>query len=128
MPASLNDWIRKTNLSVRSNEFNLPPSPLKIVAQSGELTARIVFNKQTGERTLMLEEKHFASPQIFGKLGVTRREAEILFWITQGKSDEAIAALLSINPRTVHKHVQNIYTKLGVETRTAAMLKALETI
>lgn len=128
LPGSLGDWIRKINLSVRSNEFSVPAVPLKIIVQNGELTARIAFNGQTGERTLMLEEKRLATPQKFMKLGVTRREAEILFWITQGKSDEVMARLCNISPRTVHKHVQNIYIKLGVETRTAAMLKALETV
>ncbi len=128
LPESLSDWIVKTSLSVKSNEFTAPTMPLKIVAQDGELTARLTFNKQTGERTLMLEEKRFASPELFARLNLTRRETEILFWITQGKTDETIARLCGISPRTVHKHVQNIYTKIGVETRTAAMLKALEAI
>lgn len=126
LPETLSDWIKKINLSVRSNEFNASPSPLKISNQNGELTVRLAFNKQTGERTLMLEEKRFAAPEAFLSFGLTKRESEILFWITQGKSDEIIARLCGISPRTVHKHVQNIYVKLGVETRTAAMLRALE--
>lgn len=128
LPKSLGAWIKKTNLSVKSNEFTAPILPLKIVAQNGELTVRITYNQQTGERTLMLEEKRFASPELFARLNLTKRETEILFWITQGKTDETMARLCGISPRTVHKHVQNIYTKFGVETRTAAMLKALENV
>ena len=128
LPETLSDWIRKTNLSAQSNEFDMPSPPLKVTAQNGELILRLAFNKQTGERTLMLEEKRFAAPETFLKLGLTKRESEILFWITQGKSDEVIARLCGISPRTVHKHVQNIYIKLGVETRTAAMLRAMEII
>lgn len=63
---------------------------------------------------------------MYNQLHLTRREDEILFWITQGKSDDVMATLCGISPRTVHKHVENIYKKLGVETRTSAMLKALE--
>lgn len=46
LPESLNDWIKKINLSVSSNEFGTPPSPLKIANQNGELTARLTFNQQ----------------------------------------------------------------------------------
>jgi DNA-binding CsgD family transcriptional regulator len=63
---------------------------------------------------------------MFDSFGLTRREAEILFWIMQGKTDPVIADICRISLRTVHKHVENIYIKMGVETRTAAMLKALE--
>ena len=43
-------------------------------------------------------------------------------WLSCGKTDADIAALLSISPRTVHKHLEHIYEKLGVETRTAAVM------
>ena len=46
-------------------------------------------------------------------------------WLAAGKTDRDIAAILGISPRTVHKHLQRIYEKLGVETRTAAVLRAL---
>jgi DNA-binding CsgD family transcriptional regulator len=57
--------------------------------------------------------------------GVTKRECEILRWLASGKTDDEIAALLAISPRTVHKHLEHIYVKLGVETRTAAVMRAL---
>ena len=56
---------------------------------------------------------------------VTRREAEVLQWLAAGKTDREIAALLSCSHRTVQKHLQRIYEKLGVETRTAAVMRAL---
>lgn len=87
-----------------------------------------MFNSATRETTIMLEEKSFHSPKLFAHLPLTWREAEILFWVTQGKTDAVIAMLCGISRRTVEKHVENIYTKLGVETRTAAMLKALENL
>lgn len=58
-------------------------------------------------------------------LGVTARETDVLHWLAAGKTDREIAALLGCSHRTVHKHLQRIYVKLGVETRTAAVMRAL---
>lgn len=55
-----------------------------------------------------------------GNLTLTEREAEVLHWLSAGKRNGEIAALLDISPRTVHKHVEHIFSKLRVETRTAA--------
>jgi DNA-binding CsgD family transcriptional regulator len=55
-------------------------------------------------------------------------EAEILYWIGRGKTDPEIARLLSISPRTVQKHIEHIFAKLGVETRTAAVMRSLELV
>jgi DNA-binding CsgD family transcriptional regulator len=55
--------------------------------------------------------------------GLTAREGEVMHWLSCGKTDAEIAALLSISPRTVHKHLEHIYVKLGVETRTAAVMR-----
>ena len=57
--------------------------------------------------------------------GLTPRESEVMQWLAAGKTDKEVAALLRISPRTVHKHLQRIYAKLGVETRTAAVMRVL---
>ena len=57
--------------------------------------------------------------------GLTLRETEVMHWLARGKTDADIAALLSISPRTVQKHLEHVYVKLGVETRTAAVMRAL---
>ena len=57
--------------------------------------------------------------------GLTLRERDVLQWLACGKTDADIAAVLSISPRTVHKHLEHIYVKLGVETRTAAVMRVL---
>ena len=54
---------------------------------------------------------------------LTAREAEVLRWVGAGKSDAQIGAILRISARTVQKHLQNIYEKLGVESRTAAAMR-----
>lgn len=78
---------------------------------------------------LVLEEKGAPpGPAALLALGLTAREAEVLYWIAQGKSNPDIATILSANVRTVHKHVEHIFQKLGLETRNAAMLAALEVL
>jgi len=57
--------------------------------------------------------------------GLTPREGDVMHWLSRGKTDAEIAALLEISPRTVHKHLEHVYVKLGVETRTAAVVRAL---
>jgi DNA-binding NarL/FixJ family response regulator len=54
------------------------------------------------------------------ELGLTTREAEVLSWLSKGKTNRDIAQILGLSPRTVDKHLEQIYAKLGVENRTAA--------
>ena len=66
------------------------------------------------------------SPEMDAAAGqsLSPREKEVLQWLSGGKTDRQIAEILGISPRTVHKHLQRIYEKLGVETRTAAVMRA----
>jgi len=61
-------------------------------------------------------------------LGLTPRVAETLLWLAQGKTNPEIATILGNTESTVKKHVLEIFEKLGVETRTAASLRALEVL
>jgi DNA-binding CsgD family transcriptional regulator len=57
---------------------------------------------------------------------LTAREREVLDWVAAGKTNRDIAAILGASPRTVEKHLERIYEKLGVETRTAAAMRGLK--
>ena len=61
-------------------------------------------------------------------LGLTLREAEVLLWVSYGKSNSDISDVLVISPRTVQKHLERIYEKLGVETRSSAAAIAIRVI
>ena len=61
-------------------------------------------------------------------LGLTPRVAETLLWLAQGKTNGEIATILGNSESTVKKHVLEVFQKLGVETRTAASLRALEVL
>lgn len=56
--------------------------------------------------------------------GLTQRESEVLLWIARGKSNRDIGDILGLSPRTVNKHLEQVYTKLGVENRASAAIKA----
>ena len=61
------------------------------------------------------------------ELGLTTREGEVLSWLSKGKTNRDIAQMLGLSPRTVDKHLEQIYSKLGVENRTAAAAIAVKT-
>jgi DNA-binding NarL/FixJ family response regulator len=68
----------------------------------------------------------FSSSAPLKTIGLTDREAEVLLWVAQGKSNGDIAILLGMAEKTVKKHMGNIFDKLGVEGRNAATVRALE--
>ncbi len=61
-------------------------------------------------------------------LSLTTREAEVLVWIARGKSNRDISDILGISPRTVNKHLEQIFTKLGVENRASAAALAVRAL
>ncbi len=61
-------------------------------------------------------------------LGLTTREAEVLLWIARGKSNREISEILLISPRTVNKHLERIFSKMGIENRASATSIAMRTL
>ena len=62
------------------------------------------------------------------ELGLTRREAEVLLWVAQGKSNGEVATILGMSEKTVKQHMGSIFQKLGLESRNAATVRALEVL
>lgn len=95
-----------------------------IAAEAGSSKLEISFLARTGPDQFMLRltENSAASAQatLRDKLSLTNREAEVLLWLARGKSNKDIATILSLSPRTVNKHLEQIYSKLGVENRASA--------
>jgi DNA-binding CsgD family transcriptional regulator len=124
LPETVTTWMGKRSFD---SELDAPIQPLLIEGRAGVLKIRLMVNTLSREQTLIFEEKRLPRfDQSFQSVDLTKREAEILFWITNGKTNAVIAEICSISMRTVQKHVEHIYQKLGVETRTAAMLRGLE--
>jgi DNA-binding NarL/FixJ family response regulator len=61
-------------------------------------------------------------------LALTSREAEVLLWISRGKANRDIGAILNISPRTVNKHLEQVFVKLGVENRASAAARAVRAL
>ena len=82
------------------------------------------FHDQTGddEWLVVLREENDASAveSLIAAFRLTQREAEVLYWVVQGKTSKDIGDILGSSPRTVNKHLEHVFEKLGVETRTAA--------
>jgi DNA-binding CsgD family transcriptional regulator len=77
---------------------------------------------------LLSEERLDNSPDRLRSLGLTPRETEVLHWLAEGKSNSDIAMILGTSRRTVEKHFENLFAKLGVESRAAALRRTLEAI
>jgi DNA-binding NarL/FixJ family response regulator len=86
-------------------------------AGPGEYLIRLNDDSSDGEEDILRE-----------RFDLTGREAEVLRWIAQGKSNRDIGAILACSPRTVNKHLEQIYQKLQVENRTAAATLALRAL
>lgn len=92
---------------------------VRLVGQLGrdELLLRVVPVNPAAEEAQLRE-----------RLAVTAREAEVLLWISRGKANRDIAQILDLSPKTVNKHLEQIYAKLGVENRAAAAAKAVRAL
>jgi DNA-binding NarL/FixJ family response regulator len=99
------------------------PKPVAAIDLLDAVRARLERNAQ--QRTFA---PRFESAVPLEKLGISPREAEVLLWMAQGKSNGDIAAICNITLGTVKKHTHHIFNKLGVEGRTAATLLALEVL
>jgi len=101
----------------------------KPVAKADLLDAiRARLTRQTQQARPEFKPNFDSSKPLEEALGLTPRVAEALLWLAQGKTNSDIATILGISEATVKKHVLEIFQVLGVETRTAASLRALEVL
>jgi DNA-binding NarL/FixJ family response regulator len=99
----------------------------KPVDKTELLSAITAFQRQQQQARTDFKP-NFDSHEPLCVLGITPRVAEVLLWVAQGKTNSDIASILGVSESTVKKHVQEIFEKLGVETRSAAALRALEVL
>jgi DNA-binding NarL/FixJ family response regulator len=96
---------------------------------NADLVRAIESRLRRSEQQMKREFKpDFSSAAPLLQLGLTPRAAEALLWLAQGKTNSDIAVILGITESTVKKHVQEMFEKLGVETRGAATVRALEAL
>jgi DNA-binding NarL/FixJ family response regulator len=96
---------------------------------NADLVRAIESRLRRSEQQMKREFKpDFSSAAPLLQFGLTPRAAEALLWLAQGKTNSDIGAILNITESTVKKHVQEMFEKLGVETRGAATVRALEAL
>jgi DNA-binding CsgD family transcriptional regulator len=129
LPESLQRWFKHqiSQLSFDSDIF-LPCLSLNIEKGAKELVINLILDRTREQYILLLKEKEILlfSIDTLTLLGLSQREAEVLFVIAQDKSSTEISKVLNCSEGTVRKHLENIYKKLGVQTRLGAVMFALE--
>jgi DNA-binding NarL/FixJ family response regulator len=102
--------------------------PLRIEDLSQPLLIKTMDNQQADEWLLLIElaNKPKEEDLLREKFELTPRESEVLTWISRGKTNQEIAMILDFSPRTVNKHLEQIFRKLGVENRTTAAAVSLK--
>ncbi|MEO0410386.1 MAG: response regulator [Pseudomonadota bacterium] len=102
---------------------------LKVVLGSQVITLTRVGTTGNNQTFVRLEEvsEELDVERLRTRHNLTQREAEVLLWISYGKTNRGISDILNISPRTVNKHLEQVFEKLGVETRAAAAAAAVRT-
>lgn len=122
LPDRIVDWMARAPHDDRRCELPC----LRIETPEGVLHVHHAGSALEDEHLLVLEpETATGTSRLEEAFGLTVREAEVLTWVSRGKTDRDIAEILGLSPRTINKHLEHVFAKLGVETRTAAMAIAL---
>jgi len=119
---------QRTGMNLGADDYLVKPVAKQEVLAA--IAARLHRQQQHVERaqTQLKFTPDFSSPTPLQTLGLSPREAEVLLWIAQGKNNEEIGIILGAARNTVKKHVLHLLDKLGVESRNAAAVRALEVL
>ncbi|MGI9213401.1 MAG: response regulator [Methylococcaceae bacterium] len=124
LPRNVAEWVEK---KLRGQEKGTAEH-FMAQRQNRRFTARLASGDSSGEYLLLLQDyaTQWDLDRLQQKLGLTGREAEILMWVAHGKTNREVGEILGSSPRTVNKHLEHIFQKLGVATRAAAVATALD--
>lgn len=106
------------------------PSSMTIPAGTRQVEFTYLGETRPGEFLFRFAEENPAAKELLLResYGLTAREAEVLIWISAGKSNRDIGEILDISARTVNKHLEQIFVKLGVENRASAAAMAVQAL
>lgn len=127
LPTELERWVLQCMASLSEPATQMPNPSATLTTPKGPLQVRLLHGMLDDRLYLVMEHRDTDSgPRRLMSLGLTPREAEVLHWVIEGKTNPQISLILGISPRTVQKHLERVFQKLNVETRTSASLKAME--
>jgi DNA-binding CsgD family transcriptional regulator len=114
LPSGISDWLKKHPVNGHCETFHT-------TSDSSEVCIRAVPTDSPDRRLLVLTRKNLSLPGSTTPtdFGLSKRQLEVAHWVREGKSNAEIAVILGISPRTVQKHIEHIFEKMGVETRVA---------
>lgn len=130
LPAEVRRWL-ESEIAPAPAQMSGPISIPRPAAREPNIGARIEFALigQLGADEYLLRIVEVNAGQdvdrLHARVPLTRRESEVLLWLARGKSNRDIAQILDVSPRTINKHLEQIYPKLGVEARTSAVALAI---
>ena len=115
------EWIADAERALQAGR----ETPVLAAVESRRLLASLHDPSRLGHEgewlLVLREEDHAAAlAALTAAFRLTAREAEVLYWVSKGKTNKDIGDILGTSPRTVNKHLEHVFEKLGVETRTAA--------
>jgi DNA-binding CsgD family transcriptional regulator len=123
VPPDLDRWLTAERKVVASHDT---PQPLWVRSGASVVVVRLAQSTKY-VAVILLDEITPATVIATDRIEeFTRREKEVLKWICEGKRDREIGTILGLSTRTVGKHLEHVFQKLGVETRTAAARAASE--
>ena len=126
LDAAVLAWVRD-ELARRAVAGAAPGEPLTLARQNRRLI--LALHEQTGDDEWLIVMRESSDQAVIDALGaafnLTTRAAEVLYWLAKGKTNRDIGDILGSSPATVKKHLERVYVKLGVETRTAAASVAM---
>lgn len=101
--------------------------PIPVPGSEARVEASLIGELAEDEYLLSLSRRLTLPPEqlLRERLGLTQRQSEVLYWVSNGKSNREIAIILDMSPRTVNKHLEQVFMKLGVENRTSAAVIGL---
>ena len=116
LPEPLRQWLEAAQRSASKTQ------PTAALSSNAQLRLHYMGNAGPNEFLLRLAKDTGTDlpAEFSSEFGLTTREREVLSWLSKGKTNRDIAQILGLSPRTVDKHLEQIYAKLGVENRTAA--------
>ena len=129
LPELVEHWFKYQICQHKSTgNVQMTGLPLSIEQAGKRLIIRFLSDASREQYLLLLEEQELRifTAESLELLGLTQREAEVLFWVAKDKSNPQIASILDCSKGTVRKHLEHIHRKLGVQTRTGAVVTALE--
>ena len=128
LPEQIKSWAMQQMAALRQeSKKDARPKPLFLDGDGGRLAMRIVPDRAPNQFIIVMRRlRPLESSEPLQDLGLTNREAEVLRCMVNDESNSEIGSELGISGRTVDKHCQNIYTKLGVPGRREAISRALE--